>query len=215
MKTKPYLMLSILLIGLLCIPAHAGQMKHGEKEGHEKHKAMLKDSKSEDQTNVEVHLHDLELVTQDGESVKFKSDLIGDKLVAMTFIYTSCTTICPVYNAIFTQLQELLGERQGREVILISMTIDPIRDTPLRMKREAQKFSARPGWAYLTGKKGNVDQVLKGLDAYYPDYTLHPPMTMVGDGKTGTWRRFYGFAQPEHLLTMIDELKAARLAKAE
>jgi protein SCO1/2 len=208
-------MLSIVLIGLLCIPAYAGQMKHAERDGHAKHKAMMKDIRSEEQTNVDVRLHDLELVTQDGERVKFKSDVIGDKLVAINFIYTSCTTICPIYNAIFTQLQELLGERQGKEVILISLSIDPARDVPRRMKKEAQKFKAKPGWTYLTGKKGNVDQVLKGLDAFYPDYTQHPPMAIVGDGKTGTWKRYFGFPHPEHLMTMIDELKAERLAKAE
>ena len=53
------------------------------------------------------------------------------------------------------------------------------------------------------------------MDAYYPDYNLHPPMTMVGDGKTGMWKRHYGFIQPERLLTMIDELKALRLAKLQ
>jgi protein SCO1/2 len=215
MKTKPYLVLAILLIGLLCIPAYAGQMKHGDKDGHEKHKAMLKDSKSEEQTNVEVQLHDLELVTQDGKRVKFKSDVIGDKLVAINFIYTTCTTICPISNAIFTQLQELLGERQGKEVILISLSIDPARDIPRRMQKEAKKFKAKPGWTYLTGKKGNVDEVLRGLDAFYPDYTQHPPMALVGDGKTGTWKRYFGFPHPEFLLTMIDELEAARLAKKE
>jgi protein SCO1/2 len=190
-------------------------MKHADKDGHAKHKAMLEDSKSEEQTNVDVRLRDLELVTQDGKRVKFKSDVIGDKLVAINFIYTSCTTICPIYNAIFTQLQELLGERQGEEVILISLSIDPARDIPPRMKREAEKFKAKPGWTYLTGKKGTVDEVLRGLDAFYPDYTQHPPMALVGDGKTGTWKRYFGFPPPGHLLTMIDELKAARLAKAE
>jgi protein SCO1/2 len=215
MITKPYLALSVLLIGLISTPAFAGQVKHAKADGHEKHQAMVKDGQSENENHVDVELHDLELLTQDGKRVKFKSDVIGDKLVAMTFIYTTCTTVCPIYNAIFTQFQELLGERQGKEVILISMTIDPTRDTVPRMKREAKKFSARPGWAYLTGKKGNVDQVLKGLDAYYPDYTLHPPMTMVGDGKTGLWKRYYGFIQPERLLAMVDELKALRLAKLQ
>jgi protein SCO1/2 len=215
MKTKLYLVLSIVLIGLICIPAYAGQMKHPEKDGHAKHKAMMADSKSEEQTNADVQLHDLELVNQDGKRVKFKSDVIGDKLVAINFIYTSCTTICPISSAIFTQLQELLGERQGKEVILISLSIDPARDIPLRMQREAKKFKAKPGWTYLTGKKGNVDQVLRGLDAYYPDYTQHPPMAIVGDGKTGTWKRYFGFPHPELLMTMIDELKAARLAKAK
>jgi protein SCO1/2 len=78
------------------------------------------------------------------------------------------------------------------------------------MKKEAKKFRAKPGWIYLTGKKQNVDQVLRGLDAYFADFVEHPPMTLVGDGKTGTWKRFNGYPRPEQLLTMIDELKAVR-----
>lgn len=189
MKVKTAIWLTALLIGFNSIPAQAQADQH---------------------LNVDIELHDLELLTQNGKRMKFKSDVIGDKLVAMTFIYTFCTTVCPVYNAIFTQLQELLGERQGRDVILVSMSLDPTRDIPRRMKREARKFKAKPGWFYLTGKKQNVDRVLRGLDAYFPDFTEHPPMALVGDGKTGTWKRFNGFPSPEQLLAMIDELKAAR-----
>ena len=210
MKTITACVLSILLICFITAPGYADQMKHGEKKGHEKHQAMIEDSKSEEYKNVNVQLHDLELLTQDGKRVKFKSDVIGDKLVAMTFIWTHCTTICPVYNAIFAQLQDLLGERQGRETILISLTLDPARDIPRRMKKEAKKFKAKPGWFYLTGKKKVVVQVLEGLDSYYVDYEDHPPMALIGDGKTGTWRRFTGFPQAKHLLAMIDELKAGR-----
>ena len=78
------------------------------------------------------------------------------------------------------------------------------------MKREAKKFKAKPGWFYLTGQKQNVDEVLQGLDAWFPNFEEHPPMALVGDGKTGTWRRFTGFPMPKQLLATIDELKAAR-----
>ena len=195
MKTKPIIVLCGLLAFIIAVQAHA--------QG-------TADTKSDQSLNVDIQLYDLELLTQDGKRVKFKSDVIGDKLVAMTFIYTTCTTICPVYNAIFTQLQDLLGERQGRDTILVSITVDPSRDIPRRMKREAKKFKAKPGWFYLTGKKQNVHEVLRGLDAYFVDFEEHPPMALIGDGKTGTWRRFTGFPMPKQLLAMIDELKAAR-----
>jgi protein SCO1/2 len=203
----------MLLICFIAIPGYAHETKQTKDEktqGHAGRTAMTKDVKSKEHMNVDVRLQDLELLTQDGKRVKFKSDVIGDKLVAMTFIYTSCTTICPIYNTIFTQLQDLLGERLGRDVILVTMTLDPTRDVPRRMKKEAKKFGARPGWVYLTGKKQNLDQVLRGLDAYFADFVEHPPMTLVGDGKTGIWKRFNGFPQAEHLLAMIDELEAAR-----
>jgi protein SCO1/2 len=195
---------------LISIPAYGQGTKDGDAQVHQEHQAMMKHTQAEDHMNVDIELYDLELLTQDGKRVKFKSDVIGDKLVAMTFIFTSCTTICPVYNAIFTRLQPMLGDRLGSEVILVTMTVDPTTDVPGRMKKAAKKYQAKPGWIYLTGKKQNVDQVLKGLDAYFADFTQHPPMALVGDGKTGTWKRFNGFPKPEHLLAMIDELKAAR-----
>ena len=210
MKSKLTVVFICLLVCIMAIPAHAGEMKHDKFQGHETHTAMASDTRENPHLNIDVQLHDLELVTQNRQRVKFKSDVIADKLVAMTFIYTSCTTVCPVYNAIFTQLQDLLGERLGQDVILITMTLDPARDVPRRMKKEAKKFRAKPGWVYLTGKKRNVDQVLRGLDAYFADFTQHPPMAIVGDGQSGTWKRFNGFPQAGKLLAMIDELKAAR-----
>jgi protein SCO1/2 len=210
MKIKLTMVLCGLLVCLLAIPLHAGQMKHDKSQNHETHMAMAKETGEDPHLNIDVQVHDLELLTQDRQRVKFKSDVIADRLVAMTFIYTSCTTVCPVYNAIFTQLQGLLGERLGKDVVLVTMTLDPARDIPRRMQKEAKKFKAKPGWVYLTGKKQNVDQVLRGLDAYFPDFTQHPPMAIVGDGQTGTWKRFNGFPQAEHLLAMIDALEAAR-----
>jgi len=210
MKSKLTIEFLALLMCLMTMPVYAGEMKHNQTEEHATHTAMAKENPDDPHLNIDVQLHDLELVTQNRKRVKFKSDVIADKLVAITFIYTSCTTVCPVYNAIFTQLQDLLGERLGQDVILITMTLDPARDVPRRMKKEAKKFRAKPGWVYLTGKKRNVDQVLRGLDAYFADFTQHPPMAIVGDGQSGTWKRFNGFPQAGQLLAMIDELKAAR-----
>ena len=210
MKSKLIIVFLNLFVCLMAIPVYAGEMKHDKSQGHLKHTTKVKETHDGQHLNIDIQLRDLELLTQDRKRVKFKSDVIADRLVAMTFIYTSCTTVCPVYNTIFNQLQDLLGKRLGKDVILITMTLDPARDIPRRMKKEAKKFGARPGWVYLTGKKQNVDQVLRGLDAYFADFTEHPPMAIVGDGKTGTWKRFNGFPQAEHLLAMIDELEAAR-----
>lgn len=160
--------------------------------------------------DADIRLDDRELVTQEGKPVLFKSGIIGDKLVAVTFIYTSCTTVCPIANALFGKLQSLLGERLGREVMLVTLTLDPVTDIPARMQRQAEKFKARPGWVYLTGEKQNVDAVLRQLGAYSADYQNHAPMVLVGDGNTGIWRRVNGLISPERLLSLIDELKAMR-----
>lgn len=157
-----------------------------------------------------VKLHDLELLDQDGKPRRFKSDVIGDRLVAITFTYTTCTTICPILDSIFVTLQKKLGSRLGKDVHLITMSIDPVNDIPKRLKAYARKLGALPGWTFMTGSKVNMDKVLVGLDMYSPDIYNHPPSIIVGDGKTGTWQRFYGFPSADKILASLNELQKAR-----
>lgn len=159
---------------------------------------------------VQVKLHDLELLDQDGRGVRFRSDVIGDRLVAITFTYTTCTTICPILDSIFVNLQGKLGSRLGSDISLVTVSIDPVTDTPVRLKAYANKLTARPGWTFLTGRKTSIDQVLMGLDMFSSDILNHPPSILVGDGKTGTWRRFYGFPSAAKVLTAFDDLEKAR-----
>ena len=133
----------------------------------------------------------------------------------MDFVYTTCTTVCPVLSAVFGQLQGRLGQRLGRDVFLVSVSVDPIRDTPSRLQAYAAQHQAGPGWIWLTGDKPAVDRVLEGLGAYAPNYEDHPPMVLVGDGKSGNWTRFFGFPGPDQLLAKVDELVGARVAAKE
>lgn len=157
-----------------------------------------------------VELRDLELLDQDGKTRRFRQDVIGDRLVAINFVYTTCTTVCPMQTAIFSTLQERLRDRLGRDVALVSISIDPVTDIPPRLKAYADSHQVRPGWTWLTGDKARVDQVLLGLGAYAADITQHPAMVLVGDGRSGSWSRFYGFPQPEQILARLDALQAAR-----
>ena len=106
-----------------------------------------------------VKLLDATLVNQEGQAVRFASEAVGDRIVAINFIYTSCTTTCPLATATFKRLQEKLGERLGKEVWLISVSLDPVTDTPARLKDYAGRYKAKPGWVWLTGQKAEVDQV--------------------------------------------------------
>ena len=137
---------------------------------------------------------------------------MADRIVAINFVYTTCTTICPVLSALFAQVQDQLGPRLGAEVRLVSMSIDPARDTPKRMAAEAAKFDAAPGWLWLTGRKNDVDRVLMGLDAYAPAFEEHASMILIGDAERGVWRRLFGFPAPDEIVAVIDEFAAARAA---
>ncbi len=159
---------------------------------------------------VRVQLNDLPLLDQDGKQQRFKSDVIGDKLVAITFTYTTCTTICPILDSIFVKLQDKLPGRLGKDIFLVTVSIDPVNDIPPRLKSYAGKLKAKPGWSFMTGNKVNVDKVLVGLDMFSADILNHTPSILVGDGRSGVWRRFYGFPSADKLLAALNELSAAR-----
>ena len=148
------------------------------------------------------------------EPVLFVSDVIGDRIVVMDFVYTTCTTVCPVLSAVFGQVQDKLGERLGQDVFLVSVTVDAVRDTPPRLKAYAAKHNARDGWIWLTGDEPVVDDVLEGLGAYSPNFEDHPAMVLVGDGSTGEWSRFFGFPSADRIMARVDELLAARQSNA-
>lgn len=164
---------------------------------------------------VDVKLNDLELLDQDGRKVRFRSDVVADRIVVIDTFFTSCGLICPILSAIYADLQGRLGDRLGREVALVSITVDPNTDIPPRLKEFAGRWEAKPGWLFLTGQKQTVDRVLEGLGLYSADFAAHPAAFLVGDGRHGGWTRFYGFASPEQILGKIDALAAARHASAK
>ena len=181
----------------------------GDDDPHAHHKAMM-NKPVEPAESTRVELLDLPLVDQNGNEVKFVSDVIGDRIVVMDFVYTSCTTVCPVISAVFSQVQGKLGDQLGDEVVLVSVTVDPIRDTPQRLKAYSANHKAKPGWIWLTGDKRTVDKVLDGLGAYSTNFEDHPAMVLVGDGSSGEWSRFFGFPKPDRLVEQVNSLQAAR-----
>lgn len=162
-------------------------------------------------SSVKIDIVDINLLDQHNQSMNFAAEAVGDKLIALTIFYSTCTTVCPVSSAIFAALQDKLGQRLGRDVHLISLSVDPTTDTPRRLQAYSEKLGAKPGWLWLTGEKRGVDKVLSGLGLYSSDYAEHPAAVLVGDGKSGHWSRFYGFPGPDKILQQLDKLQLARL----
>jgi len=162
----------------------------------------------------DVRLLDLDVTDQDGRSRRFASDVVGDRVVAVNFIFTTCPSICPIQSAIFASLQKELGERLGREVGLVSVSIDPKTDVPGRLRAYGERYHARPGWTWVTGDKQSIDQILVALGAYSSAVEEHSATILVGDPTAGAWTRFYGFPKPSALLERIDALAIARAERA-
>lgn len=159
-----------------------------------------------------VSLSDAALVDQDGAPVRFRSEAIGDHVVVVDFVFTTCTTVCPALSAIFARVQEQLGDRLQRGVRLVSVSLDPARDTPARLKAYAARHGAGPSWRWLTGPQADVEEVLKGLGAYTPSFSAHAPAVLVGDGRTGEFARLNGFPSPDRVTAEVDRLLARRSA---
>lgn len=205
---------SLALAALFSWPGTAAFADAGsantDDDPHARHRAMLNKPHADNGSSSDVTLRDSQLVTRNGDRVSFASDVVGERIVVIDFVYTTCTTICPVLSAIMQQVQKGLDDRPGGEVRLISMSVDPVRDTPERLNSYAEQLGARPEWVWLTGNKSSMDDVLRGLGAYTPDFEDHPSIILVGDPQSGTWKRFFGFPGPDKILAAVDELSAAR-----
>jgi cytochrome oxidase Cu insertion factor (SCO1/SenC/PrrC family) len=150
-------------------------------------------------------ISDIVVTDQDGRRLNFNSDLVQGKTVVINFIFTTCTTICPPLTATFRKLQQSLGARAGREVQLISISVDPLIDVPERLKSFAAKFDAGPGWTFVTGSQSEIDQLLKALGVAVANKTEHTPMILIGNAAAGYWTRTYGLAPVSTLLKAVDE----------
>ena len=161
-----------------------------------------------------MSIPDVELLDQDGRKVRFYTDLVKGKVVAVNFIFTTCTTICPPLGATFARVQRELGARAGRDVHFISISVDPATDTPERLKAWGAKFHAAEGWTLVTGRKPQVDELLRALGAATASPADHSPTVLVGNDAAGQWTRAYGLARPAVLIGLIDAAAAGRLDAA-
>ena len=192
MKPRILSIAVLLLLPAVCLAQH---------EGHE---GFATDGRTVER--VDLDIPDVPVLDHEGKAVRFYTDLVKDKVVAVNFLFTNCTTICPPLGVTFAKLRKLLGERAGRDIHLISVSVDPANDTPARLKAWASKFGLGPGWTLVTGKPDDMTTLLKGLGAYTANPNDHPPLVLIGT--RGRWTRAYGLAPPPKLAALIDEVAA-------
>lgn len=131
----------------------------------------------------------LTLTTSEGEEVEFFDDVLKDRIVVVNFFYTSCTDLCSLGTARLAQVYEWLGERMGRDVFFVSITLDPENDTPEKLANFAKGFDIDKGWTFLTGSRENIDAIRFKLGERADALALHRTDMIIGNAKTGVWRR--------------------------
>ena len=129
---------------------------------------------------ADIEMKDWVLQDQDGRTVRFLSDVVQDRIAVVNFMYSQCTTACPLTSAVFGKVQESLGARLDREVRLISITLDPVSDTPERLKGYSRRFNAGPGWIWLTGGSSTIRSLLQDMKIYIDRLRRHFWQNLLG-----------------------------------
>ena len=127
--------------------------------------------------------------TQNNQDVRFYDDLIKGKIVMMNFMFTTCTVQCPRSTSNLAHVQQALGERMGRDIFMISVSVDPEHDTPAVLKRYAERYHAGAGWVFVTGAREDIDLIRRdvGVDEDDEAQTRHTGMLIYGDDARRTW----------------------------
>src|SRR5687768_10647208 len=159
-----------------------------------------------------MNIPDIELLDQNGRKIHFYTDLVKGQTVVINFIFTTCTTICPPLGATFARVQKELGDRAGRDVSFISISVDPATDTPERLKAWGAKFHAGDGWTFVTGNKPQLDELLRALGASTARREDHSPTILIGNDASGNWTRSYGLAKASQLVQIINDAIAGKSA---
>jgi protein SCO1/2 len=181
----------------------AGRAPAADKGEHDHCAAAGKPSPFRRST-AEYALPEVTLRDQTGRPVSVR-DLEGSSQpLAVNFIFTTCTTICPVMTATFAQMRRELGPEADR-IRLVSISIDPEHDSPAVLSGYAKRFEAPPTWSFLTGDPKDVERVLRAFDAWPGSKTSHRPITLLHRQGENSWVRLEGLGGGAAL---ADEVRA-------
>ena len=155
---------------------------------------------------AEKYFTDTVLVNQNGEKMRLYSDLLKGKTVIINSFFATCQGSCLPMSHNLAKVQDALGDRLGKDAVIISISVDPTVDTPPALKAYAKKLNARPGWYFMTGDKQNVDFALKKLGQFVDDKQDHLNIFIIGNERTGLWKKAFGLAPVEELVKVVDSV---------
>jgi len=155
---------------------------------------------------AQKYFTDTVLINQDGEKMRFYSDLLKGKTVIIDSFFATCQGSCLPMNRNLEKVQEALGDKLGKDAYILSISVDPTVDTPPALKAYSKKLNARPGWYFLTGDKASVDFVLKKLGQFVDDKQDHLNIFIIGNDRTGLWKKAFGLAKSEELVKVVESV---------
>ncbi len=160
------------------------------------------------------YLPNVPVVDQDGRTLSFYDDVIKNRVVVVSFIYTTCRDLCPLMTARLARLQDLLGTSVGKDIFFVSISIDPERDTPEKLKEHADAFRTGPGWTFLTGRREDIDVIRYRLGERSRGLTDHRNQILLGNDRTRNWAHDSAFSDLNTLASNVRAMDPAHLHAA-
>jgi protein SCO1/2 len=182
---------------------HSGGVMHMSEDEHAAHRAMM-NSAHYTISNKVYDIPDVELIDANGTTVPLHTILDTDEPVALNFIFTTCTTICPVMTATFAQMQRKLGDKADN-LRVVSISIDPEYDRPKVLKAYAEQFHAGSNWIFLTGDSKDIIAVMQGFETFTGSKMNHQPVTLLRKTQDQSWLRVDGLASSGDLAELVDQ----------
>ena len=149
---------------------------------------------------------DVQLVNQNGEKMRFYTDLLQGKVVIINTFFATCQGACLPLNRNLQKVQQALGDHVGKDVQIVSISVDPLVDTPASLKEYAKKLNAKPGWYFLTGDKENVDFALRKIGQFVDNKQDHLNIFIIGNERTGLWKKAFGLANSDELVKVVESV---------
>ncbi|MBW2451826.1 MAG: SCO family protein [Deltaproteobacteria bacterium] len=171
--------------------------------------SMATEETNDFKEKVRQYFSDLKLTNQQGEEVSFFSDVIEDRIVLINGFYTHCNSGCSMQMTILSKLQTMLmtnfENKLGKELFIVSITLDPERDNLEKIKSYADRYSKGPGWLFLTGNTENINWVNYRLGQYAKVVERHKNFYLLGNLRTGQWIRIQSNADAEQLMQLFQQ----------
>lgn len=169
-------------------------------------------SRAHDGTRVDrarAYFGDGELFDQDGVRHRFVSDLLHNRVVLINVVYTECRDACPLITRLLGKVKDRLGDEFGRTVLFVSLSSDPLRDTPETLKTFARKHQAdHPGWRFLSARQDVMKPLLSRLGQWPETPADHQSLLMAGNASRAHWVKIRPDATPDFIYAELQRVAA-------
>lgn len=200
----------VLALGLCASAfAHEGHENHEGKAAAPSNAPTAQPLAATGTRDAQTYFTDTLLRDQNGNEVRFYSDVLKGRLVMLNVIFTHCSDACPLITRKLKDVRAAMGEEMARQVTFISLSSDAERDTPDVLKAFAEKHGVdSPNWIFLTGDKANMDLVLTRLGQLGESPEAHSTLLIAGDVPNKRWSKIRpdapanAIAQRLQLMTM-------------